>query len=132
MGYDGWNDEYDNADARTRDAYWRRWNRWKWRPRDYGYMVLCVVAIIAISVGVRRCGAGPGASRGAGMALPAEARELSGASALSVGSAVLIEWNGSWYEGTVVTPGADAIRVHYAGWSDSWDEDVPRARLRVR
>ncbi len=128
MGYDGWNDEYDNSDARKREAYWRRWNRWKWRPRDYVYMLMCVVAIIAISVGVRPCGAG----RGAGMALPADAREITRASELSVGSAVLIEWNGSWYEGTVLVTGGDAIRVHYTGWSDSWDEDVSRARLRIR
>ena len=78
--------------------------------------------------GRRPCGAG----RGAGMALPADAREITRASELSVGSAVLIEWNGSWYEGTVLVTGGDAIRVHYTGWSDSWDEDVSRARLRIR
>lgn len=128
MGYrdSGYNDEFDNSDARAREAYWRRWNRWKWRPRDYLYMVVVVVGIIAASVGLRRCFGGRGAT-----GLPAGARAVTTATPLAVGSDVIIEWKGSWYEGVVRSIGRTTVRVHYTGWDDRWDEDVTRDRLRV-
>lgn len=54
------------------------------------------------------------------------------APAYTVGQAVQVEWRGSWYAAHIlaVEP-AGTYRIHYDGWSDSWDESVPPARIRV-
>ena len=48
----------------------------------------------------------------------------------SKGDVVDIEWKGKWWKGTVIEVKGDTYRVHYTGWSKSWDEDVPKDRLR--
>ena len=51
---------------------------------------------------------------------------------LTVGQSVQVEWNGSWYEGSILALRDDGrVRIHYEGWAQSYDEDVTRDRLRV-
>ena len=51
---------------------------------------------------------------------------------LSPGMAVEVEWNESFYRGTVLEDfGNGSLRVHYVGWSDSFDEPVDVERVRI-
>jgi outer membrane protein OmpA-like peptidoglycan-associated protein len=43
---------------------------------------------------------------------------------------VVAEWEGAWYSGRLLSVNGDSARVHFLGWETSWDEDVPRERLR--
>jgi hypothetical protein len=51
---------------------------------------------------------------------------------LALGQPVHIEWSGSFYPGRVIAllDGGE-VRVHYLGYGDESDENVPRTRLRV-
>jgi hypothetical protein len=52
------------------------------------------------------------------------------ASPFARGARVWVEWRGSWWDGTILSAAPDGrFRVHYDGWSSSWDEDVPPSRL---
>jgi len=56
---------------------------------------------------------------------------VSSGNVYSVGDQVEVEWAGSWYKASVLqilTNGR--VKVHYIGWSDSWDEVVPLNRVR--
>ena len=53
------------------------------------------------------------------------------AAAFQVGDKVDIQWNGSFWKGEVLERKGDKFRVHYTGWSASWDEDVTADRLRA-
>jgi hypothetical protein len=45
---------------------------------------------------------------------------------------VLISWGNQWWQGRVVQAYAEgSVRVTYDGWSSSFDETVPRSRLRL-
>ncbi|MEI8259423.1 MAG: hypothetical protein WCJ30_27460 [Deltaproteobacteria bacterium] len=75
---------------------------------------------------------GPGAAQ----APPASVTNAGGAeptarTVLSVGQAVGVEWQGSWYAGHVVALHGDRVRIHYDGYDASTDETVARRRLRV-
>ena len=49
------------------------------------------------------------------------------------GTPVLVEWRGRWWNATVLEArGASLWRIHYDGWSASWDEDVGRSRIVSR
>lgn len=51
---------------------------------------------------------------------------------LAAGQAIIVEWSGRWYPGSVIRTNPDGtVRIHYVGWADSWDEDAPRARIRL-
>lgn len=51
--------------------------------------------------------------------------------ALKVGEKLLCEWSGQWKRVVVLSLNDDGcIRIHWEGWSDQWDEDVTRSRLR--
>lgn len=51
---------------------------------------------------------------------------------LRVGDKVRAEWAGFWWEAEVSELHRDGrVKIHYAGWDDSWDESVPRGRLRL-
>jgi len=53
--------------------------------------------------------------------------------AWKVGDAVDVEWKGSWWKATILTVESDAnYKIHYVGWSASWDEVVPAHRVRAR
>src|SRR6266571_2846417 len=51
---------------------------------------------------------------------------------LNTGDRVIVEWNGTWWAGEVLTvnPGG-TVRIHYTGWPTQSDETVTRARLQV-
>ena len=52
--------------------------------------------------------------------------------ALTVGQAILVEWNSRWYPSTVVALNPNGtVRIHYVGWADSWDEDAVRTRIHL-
>jgi hypothetical protein len=43
-----------------------------------------------------------------------------------------VQWNGAWYAATVLAVQPDGrVRIQYTGWSSSWDETVPRERVRA-
>ena len=43
---------------------------------------------------------------------------------------LFVEWHGSYWPARIVSaPGERAIRVHYEGWGDAWDETVAPSRL---
>jgi hypothetical protein len=49
---------------------------------------------------------------------------------LGPGTAVYIEWEGMWWEGSVNSTLPDGrVRIHYTGWSIDSDDNVPRSRL---
>lgn len=51
---------------------------------------------------------------------------------LTPNQALMVEWNGRWYPSTVVRLNPDGtVRIHYVGWSDSFDEDAARARIHI-
>ncbi len=55
-----------------------------------------------------------------------------GETELTPGQRIQIEWLGTWYEGSVLDVHPDGrVRVHYEGWDETYDEDVPRERVRV-
>lgn len=43
---------------------------------------------------------------------------------------VEVEWAGSWYPSTILAASRGQYLIHYEGWSSSFDEWVPEARLR--
>jgi hypothetical protein len=48
-----------------------------------------------------------------------------------VGSAVLVEWNGRWWDARVLrVVGRDRWEIHYEGWGHDWDEVVGPNRIR--
>jgi hypothetical protein len=50
-----------------------------------------------------------------------------------VGQPVQVEWNGQWYDATILVVERDGnYRIRYDGWSTNWDEPVPPSRIRVR
>jgi hypothetical protein len=51
---------------------------------------------------------------------------------LKPGDRVQVEQIGHWWAGEVLSLEQDGhVRVHYTGWDSSWDETVPRSRLRL-
>ncbi len=46
-------------------------------------------------------------------------------------AAVEVEWHGTWYAAVVLDPSGDGFLIHYDGYSDEWDEVVPRDRIRM-
>jgi hypothetical protein len=50
---------------------------------------------------------------------------------LAVGSKMLCDWAGKWRQVVILKVlETGEFRVHWEGWSDTWDEDVARSRLR--
>lgn len=59
-----------------------------------------------------------------------QAQEKTTDSPFQVGDAVEIDWSGMWYKGTVKEVASGKYKVHYEGWSDTYDEWVGPERLR--
>lgn len=57
--------------------------------------------------------------------------ETTTAAGFTVGSAVEIFYGTSWYKGTVLEVKGDQYKVHYDGWSNTFDEWLRSNRLRV-
>jgi hypothetical protein len=52
---------------------------------------------------------------------------------LQAGDAVLVEQDGSWYEGEILSVRKNGrVKVRYGGRGTEWDELVPRSRLRLK
>ena len=52
-------------------------------------------------------------------------------SKLEVGQKLLAEWSGKWHPIKVLAVSPDGrVKIHWEGWSDNFDEDVHRAKLR--
>jgi hypothetical protein len=50
-----------------------------------------------------------------------------------VGDHVLVEWRGAEYSAVIVAvEGPSRFVVHYDGYSDDWDEEIPATRIRGR
>lgn len=50
---------------------------------------------------------------------------------LQPGDAVFVQWNKTWYEAVVLRTSNTQVEIHYNGYSESWDEWVGPARLRL-
>ncbi len=63
-----------------------------------------------------------------GPALTAEAP--ADPAAWKAGDAALVLWQGRWWRGRILAVrGPDRYYIHYDGWEDRWDEEVPVSRL---
>jgi hypothetical protein len=49
------------------------------------------------------------------------------------GDKVDVEWKGDWWKAVVTQVSAGPrYKIHYVGWSESWDEEVAPERIRPR
>jgi hypothetical protein len=50
------------------------------------------------------------------------------------GNAIQVEWNGTWYDATILAGPNEAAQcqIHYDGWDATWDEWVGAERMRHR
>lgn len=48
------------------------------------------------------------------------------------GDSVDVKWKDSWWKAEVLKVKAEKYRIHYVGWSATWDEDVSPDRVRER
>ena len=53
-------------------------------------------------------------------------------SPFAVGDAVEVKWKSSWYPASVLETKNGKYKIHYDGYSDSWDEWVGPSRIRAR
>jgi hypothetical protein len=51
---------------------------------------------------------------------------------LEPGDAVLADWGGTYWEARVLDLQKKNVKITYVGWDSSWNETVPRSRLRLR
>lgn len=132
--YDGWSSRWDEDVGRDRIA-----TRTKPPPGRYAGRnglglglrgtVLVAVGLVLVAALVAFYSLSGGATLGAS---PEESAAVGSVTELSAGQAVWIQWNGSWYAGSVlrVDPDGTAL-VRYDGYSDSFDESVTPDRLRA-
>lgn len=129
--YDGWGSQWDEVVGPSRIA-----TRSKAPPGPIGGsprgLVLALVAVAALGVvgGAVFTFSGSSGSTTASYDTPPGAPVVA-LGDLQVGQRVLVEWNGRWYPSNVVSVGLASVRIHYDGYSDGSDEDVPRDRVRI-
>lgn len=124
------NDDLDNSDARRREVYWKRWNRRKLTWRGALGSLIAILGIMALGYGVYWFKTGRKSALGDPSEFIASPEPVTASTELVVGQSVAVEWKGKWYRGQVLALRGDGtVRVHYVGWDDKWDEDVPRTRL---
>lgn len=51
-------------------------------------------------------------------------------SSFSVNQKVEVLWKGRWYKATVLSVNGNSYKIHYDGYASSWDETVPKSRIR--
>ena len=54
----------------------------------------------------------------------------SGPSSYPVGTAVQVNWKNKWWPAHVIAVGKNSWKIHYDGYSNSWDEWVGPSRIR--
>lgn len=54
------------------------------------------------------------------------------ADGFSAGDEVEVQWKGSWYPASVLETKGNKYKIHYDGYSDSWDEWVGPSRIRAK
>jgi hypothetical protein len=64
--------------------------------------------------------------------VPSSGRKVTSVRQLKMGQTIQIQYGRSWYPGTVLAIEGNSVRVHYNGWSNSWDETVPLSRIQLR
>lgn len=42
----------------------------------------------------------------------------------------LVEWQGQWFPATTLKKDGEKTLIHYVGWADTWDEWVPKDRIK--
>lgn len=67
----------------------------------------------------------------AAAAAPVAKKNTAAATAWKVGDKVDINWKDQWWQGEVIGVTGNKYKVHYTGWSSSWDETVGANRLRA-
>ncbi len=67
---------------------------------------------------------GPGAISPSG-------RIVKTSSQVRVGQVVLVRWNTSWFAADVLSVSPDKVKIHYRGWGNNWDEEVPLSRIQL-
>jgi hypothetical protein len=64
--------------------------------------------------------------------IPSSGRRVDATTPLEVGQIVQVQEHRQWYPADVLRVNDDGtVRIHYRGWSDRWDEDVPRSRIQL-
>lgn len=67
-----------------------------------------------------------------GTFVPRSGTPVDALTVLSAGDKVLVFQGASWWRGRVLEVFDDGeVKIRYVGWSSSWDETVPRSRLRL-
>jgi hypothetical protein len=63
---------------------------------------------------------------------PGNGKRVTARTELKVGDRLQAEQGGDWWDAEIVEllPNGK-VKVHYTGWDESWDEVVPRSRLRL-
>lgn len=54
------------------------------------------------------------------------------ADGFSAGDEVEVKWKGSWYPASVLETKGNKYKIHYDGYSDSWDEWIDPSRIRAK
>lgn len=72
------------------------------------------------------------AAEGVAGAIVDQGTQVTAETPLAVGNIVQVLWNGVRYQGQVLALNPDGtVRVHFVGWSNNWDDDLPRDRLKI-
>mgnify|MGYP002630254304 FL=1 len=50
-------------------------------------------------------------------------------SVYSIGEQIKVEWNGSWWDASIINISDDKYQIHYTGFDSSWDEFVTTERM---
>lgn len=96
-------------------------------------MVLFIGVLLACKKGEQLASSSDAATTPAAATTTASSTPTTAATTFKVGDTVDVEWSGSWYESQILAVEAGPkYKIHYVGWSDSYDESVEPARVRVR
>ncbi len=126
---DGWSDRWDEMVGANRIGV----RDVTHRPADpvARGSLIAVLAVIVVTVIVAWIVASHDGARPSARSTPA-GTAIDDATVIGKGERVEVLDRGSWYSATVLAVESDGgVRVHYEGWSSSYDEAVARPRVRV-
>jgi hypothetical protein len=94
------------------------------RRASLWFALLAAIALVAGGCKTESTGKAP-------VKVPATA-VAAGATPLAAGRAVYVEWNGEWFTAKVLKDAAAGkVKIHYDGWENQWDEEVPLGRVKL-